>query len=231
MDNFTAIPEHWDNADRWIIRKTILLFIRSCHARMSGRLLDVGCGLMPYRDEVMSSSSVSEYVGLDLERATHDRTTKHPDITWDGKTIPLPDESFDCALATEVFEHVPDLVSLLREIRRVLKPGGKLFFTTPFVWPYHETPNDHQRWTEFGLRHHLAAAGFHTSEIRPIGNWHSSLAQFFGLWVARAPMRPLFRHGLKIPVFLLQKLLMNFDGDSGGGENDMPRTIAGVASR
>ena len=231
MDNFTTIHVDPEHTDRWIIRKTILDFVRSCRSLMSGRLLDVGCGRMPYRAEIIAGSAVSEYVGLDLERAIASHPDNRPDLTWDGRRMPLLDESFDCALATEVFEHVADLPALLGEIHRVLKPGGRLIFTTPFFWPCHETPNDHQRWTEFGVRHHLQAAGFHRNEIRAIGNWHSSLAQFAGLWVARAPMRPLFRRALKIPVFLLQKFLMRYDGDSGGNENDMPRTIAGIASR
>jgi SAM-dependent methyltransferase len=50
---------------------------------------------------------------------------------YDGRTLPFPDESFDLAVLVEVIEHVMDKESLLREIRRVLRPSGRLFLTTP----------------------------------------------------------------------------------------------------
>ena len=59
-----------------------------------------------------------------------------PDLVWDGKNIPLPDRAVESVLATEVFEHCPEPESLMREIHRVLKPQGFLFFTTPFFGPF-----------------------------------------------------------------------------------------------
>lgn len=50
---------------------------------------------------------------------------------YDGRTLPFPDASFDLAILVEVIEHVIDKQSLLREIRRVLRPSGLLFLTTP----------------------------------------------------------------------------------------------------
>jgi SAM-dependent methyltransferase len=144
-------------------------------------------------------------------------------------TIPFPDQSFDSVIATEVFEHVPDIDLLLREIRRIMRPKGVLFFTTPFVWPFHETPHDCQRWTAMGLQKHLKAAGFQDEQITCEGNWHSSLAQMIGLWVARAPMSSRVRRVLRYPAFAVQKILMRFEGNSEPVENSMPRCIFGTA--
>jgi ubiquinone/menaquinone biosynthesis C-methylase UbiE len=46
----------------------------------------------------------------------------------DGQSIPLPDDSFDCALSTWTLCTIPDIASALSEVRRVLKPGGTLHF-------------------------------------------------------------------------------------------------------
>ena len=50
--------------------------------------------------------------------------------------------------------------AMLAEIHRVLRPGGRLFFSMPFLYPIHDAPHDYQRWTRYGLRRSLADAGF-----------------------------------------------------------------------
>jgi len=66
-----------------------------------------------------------------------------------GVTIPVDNASIDCVIATEILEHCsfPDII--IKEICRVLKPQGKLVFTTPFLWPLHEIPDDAFRYTPF----------------------------------------------------------------------------------
>ena len=230
-DNFTSIPVGVNNIDRWIIRSSIIRSLRNSYPRLEGALLDVGCGKMPYRAEILAQTQVSKYTGLDIETAIVYDEGVSPDETWDGVTMPFSDQSFDCVLATEVFEHVPDIQLLLKEIRRVMRPGASLYFTTPFLWPYHEVPHDRQRWTAFGLRLHMEEAGFNSFSVDSHGNWHSSLAQFLGLWAARAPMNRHFRRIIKIPLFMIQKLLMRWDSDSPDNENSMPRMITGTATR
>jgi SAM-dependent methyltransferase len=228
-DNFVNVPVTAANMDRWIVRKSILDFITRQLPHLSGRLLDVGCGRSPYKDFVLRNSAVTSYTGLDIDSAlTYEKGVK-PDATWNGKEIPFANETFECVFLTEVLEHAPDPAALLSEIKRVLKPGGLLCFTTPFVWPYHETPHDSQRWTSFSLTAHLEAARFHSIQLDLIGNWHSSLAQFLGLWAARAPISRFVRAGLRYPLFAIQRLLMRYDGSSEPIENAMPRMLGGTA--
>jgi len=231
IDGFTRIHRNPTNVDRWIIRSSILEALLSRLPSLHGRLLDVGCGRMPYRNVIMEQSNVTEYVGLDITTALpYDVNTK-PDATWDGRTMPFPDNSFDCVIATEVFEHATEISRLLSEIHRVAKPNGLMFFTTPFVWPYHEVPHDAQRWTTFGLARHLQTCGFTGISITSLGNWHSSLAQFLGLWVARSPMPSFLRRTLRTPVFLLQLLLMKYESHDPPEEGHMPRMLSGVAAK
>lgn len=174
--------------DTYCVRKSIVRELTSACQEFSGRLLDAGCGKMPYREYILENSKVSDYVGLDLEGAFEYSSERKPHFRWDGVTMPFEDVSFDCAMATEVLEHVPDPHAFLTEVRRILRPEGVLFMTMPFLWPLHETPHDECRYTPFAVHRLLSIAGFKHIEIRALGGWHASLAQMLGLWVRRAPL-------------------------------------------
>ena len=74
------------------------------------------------------------------------------DIVADICHLPFRDGSVDAVLCLAVLEHVPYPQQVLAEIKRVLRPGGCSYFTTPFMQPYHSSPHDYQRWTLDGLR-------------------------------------------------------------------------------
>jgi Methylase involved in ubiquinone/menaquinone biosynthesis len=74
------------------------------------------------------------------------------DVVADIARLPFCDESVDAVLCIQVLEHVPRPQEVLHEIRRVLKPGGVCYLTTPFLYPYHSSPHDYTRWTLDGLR-------------------------------------------------------------------------------
>ena len=168
--------------DLYIVRKSILSALKKTLLRFSGTLLDVGCGYQPYKTLLLEApSKVKKYIGLDLAGNIYMK----PDLEWDGKTIPLPDSSINCVLATEVFEHCPQPENVLKEISRVLKPGGVLFFTVPFLWNLHNIPNDEYRYTPFSLNRHLENSGFEQIELSALGGWDASLAQMLALWIRR----------------------------------------------
>jgi SAM-dependent methyltransferase len=173
--------------DSYHVRHSIVTALRKVVPLLSGTVLDIGCGQMPYKSLVLGvPSRVDRYVGLDLPSSQYYHYT--PDLTWDGRTIPLSDSSIDCALATEVLEHCPEPSVVLSEVSRVLKPEGLFFATVPFLWPLHDIPFDEFRYTPFSLQRLLAAAGFSQIQITAFGGWDASLAQMMGLWVRRRPM-------------------------------------------
>lgn len=190
---FTDVKLSPDTLQVYCVRKSIFESVKIAAPNFFGTLLDVGCGQMPYKEYILSANkNVSKYIGLDIENsAIHD--TSLADLTWDTKTIPLADNSIDCAMATEVLEHCFEPTETLKEVYRVLKPGGIFFFTVPFLWPLHETPYDAYRYTPFSLKFHLEKADFKNIDINSLGGWHSSMAQMLGLWVTESRLKPIPR--------------------------------------
>src|SRR5207244_1525396 len=93
------------------------------------------------------------------------------DVVASADCLPFEDSSFDCVICTEVLEHCREPSAVLREIHRTLKPGGRLFLTTPFIAPLHEMPNDFYRYTPSALRDLAAQQGLVVTSLRPRGEY------------------------------------------------------------
>lgn len=218
-----------DNLDRWYVRRSILNAITHYRSKFNGAFLDIGCGVMPYRSLLLGSDSrITQYIGLDMPSEIY----HHPNLYWNGNSMPLADATIDSAMATEVLEHCqnPDIV--LREIFRVLRPGGTFFLTVPFLWPFHDTPHDEYRFTSFALERLLISAGFSCVEISALGGWDASLAQLLGLWVRRRPMGKAKRKILSAFILPLIGYLGRRDVDlSEFGEGTMVTGLSGIAQK
>ena len=146
---------------------------------LTGDLLDVGCGKQPYRSYF---NHVTSHQACDFDGARG-----NVDFACPAHEVPLPDESLDSILCTEVLEHVPDPLAVWREFHRLLRPGGRVLLTAPMYWPAHELPYDFQRFPEHGLRYLIKESGFQLKTLVPRGGpW--------GMWgqVTLHVMQPLF---------------------------------------
>lgn len=183
----------------FIIRRGLYKGVAQFSGHMRGKLLDFGCGSKPYK----TLFTVSEYVGTDVEVSGHDHRNEEIDVYYDGKTLPFADGSFDSIFSSEVFEHVFNLSQILDELYRVLKPGGNVLITVPFVWDEHEIPYDFARYTSFGLKHILQEKGFVILQEKKTTSYVSTICQ---MWAAYVYQHIFPRHkGIRIaltPLFI-----------------------------
>ncbi len=171
---------------RWLFALPILLSRIECDGldiplrylavSEKGRLLDVGCGdgsVLKVAQELSWSAE-----GVDFDARAVDAARRKGLSVRLGRLAEqcYPDESFDLVLMSHAIEHVHDPLATLREIRRVLRPGGKLAVTTPNAgswghrhfgpnWRGLEPPRHLQIFTGNGLAALARRAGFAVSEL------------------------------------------------------------------
>ena len=187
-------------------------------AKDGAAVLDVGCGNRPYEGLFKNCS----YIGLDVENSGRSMALKQPDYFYDGKKIPFKSESFDVLLSTQVLEHVANPPALLNEMFRVLKVGGVLIISLPFVFPEHEQPFDYYRFTRFGVVELLEGAGFQVQEIKRDTCTIEAMAVLFNLYLVANLVPKIRGFGFLVsvlicfPIQLLSLVLSKLLPDNGG---------------
>ncbi len=131
MDYFDRIWERVPEGavpERFAARRDFLL----AGVRPGERVLDVGCGEGAFCAALAAAGARPVGVEVAAEPLRRARV-RHPELELRlvGAELPFPAASFDVAWAGEVLEHVADGPGLLDELRRVLRPGGRLLITTP----------------------------------------------------------------------------------------------------
>jgi SAM-dependent methyltransferase len=103
-------------------------------ADVNGRMLDNGCGLGTYLAALAPYSQHRFGLELEHDRAVQAQARATGVVGGVGEQLPFPENTFDLVLSNEVIEHVQDDSLTLREMVRVLKPGGRIVLFCPNRW-------------------------------------------------------------------------------------------------
>ena len=123
-------------------------------------MLDFGCGTGAFLEHLEQFGNVSA-VDSDPSAVAfcHSRGRTEVKLVPPGAPLPFADGAFDLVTSLDVIEHIDDDVAALRELRRVLRPGGRLLVAVPafmFLWgKQDEVSHHHRRYT---ARTHAARA-------------------------------------------------------------------------
>lgn len=148
------------------------------------RMLDVGAGELQYKpfcahlDYVSQDFAQYDGQGDDVGLQTGDWDQSQIDIVSDITNIPEPDASFDAIMCIEVLEHLSDPVGALRELTRLLKPGGTLIVTAPVCSLTHFSPYFYYTgYSRYFYEYWLGELGFEIEDMQWNGNYFEYLAQ------------------------------------------------------
>lgn len=183
----------------FIIKSELHQIIEKLALSFSGVLLDYGAGDMPYRELFRKAD---EYIGADINYWEGRAQFSDIEISNSGK-LPISDCTYDGVLCFEVLEHMRDPRVFLAEATRILRPGGKLLITTPFLYGEHGEPHDYFRFTQFGLRFLLEQYGFSVLLIGKTGIKGAYVLHFVAGQVSRLPNFFLLGKALRFVATIL----------------------------
>ncbi len=131
---------------------------------MTGTALDIGGEPEQVMPDFPRPPIDWKYLNLDARHA--------PDYIGSAEDVPAPDKTFDTVLMLEVLEHVENPEKALDEVFRILKPGGRLIMSMPFMYRHHRNPIDLVRWTHEKLFIEIEQKrGLRIEVFQPRGGW------------------------------------------------------------
>ena len=181
-------------------RRAVDRWLRDHRSLLAGRVLDLGSkktaskglfALQPDRGD--------RWVALDIQAGSK------PDVVGRGERLPFREGAFDAAVCSEVIEHVEVPAILIDELWRVLRAGGHLLLSSPFLFPIHGDPHDYQRLTETRLRQLLG--DFSRIEIAISGYFPSVVGDVLTRTLHGTPRRYVYKYSF-YPVLPLIHLLI-----------------------
>lgn len=156
-----------------LTRSGLYAAFRNLIPQLTGKMMDFGCGLKPYE----AMFTVDDYVGVDYKGDGPTYSHHKVDVFYDGHTLPFEGDHFDSIFSSEVFEHVFNLPEIMKELHRVLKPGGLILVSCPFAFGEHEAPADYARYTSFAIKSLFTSHGFEVVHYEKTGSFIEAIVQ------------------------------------------------------
>lgn len=188
----------WGKNDLSILRILEYEILSNC--QMSGTILDIGGGeKVGYFGNIFEQWTTSQRKYI-YESINIDPNVRPTYLINSGDSIPASNNTYDIVFALNTFEHIYAINELLSEVFRVMRPGGKLIFTVPFIFRVHGCPDDYFRGTPSFWQSILTNRKFSAIQIEAI-NWGPFST---GLFVSGVP-GPLkrFRRNLALILDIL----------------------------
>lgn len=155
------------NGTNWVVVRDLLPLLQAEADLATGVVADVGCGTSPYRSLF---SKARKYLRTD-------QSSDDPEvIVADAMNLPFAPASIDTLLVFQVIGDLPDIVAALRELARVLAPGGRILIYESVAFPEHDLPHDFWRVMPQGLAWAADAAGLEVKTLVPLGGLFARLA-------------------------------------------------------
>jgi SAM-dependent methyltransferase len=190
----TEGPQQFGNAE------ANLRFLEAARALIPGAdMLEIGTGTGVMLHALLERGMCAR--GVEINPALIAESRKWfgelPVLPVSGVELPFPDASFDLVVSFDVFEHIRDSDAHLREVSRVVKPGGRYLMQTPSKWP--NTVFETIRWRS-ATRWRADHCALHTpGQLRRRLEAHGFAVRFFDVPVVNAFFREKVRRHLGWP--------------------------------
>ncbi|MEO8590671.1 MAG: class I SAM-dependent methyltransferase [Flavobacteriales bacterium] len=142
------------------------VYVPLIQEHITGHVLDCGCGPVPYHMLYAPRTTASTCIDWSQNPDVLNLLDQVVDING---PLPFPDNSFDSVLCSDVIAHIKRPWELIKELTRVLKPGGRLVITTPFIYWMAEYPHEYYHPTRFALEDISSSVGLEVIHMESYG--------------------------------------------------------------
>jgi SAM-dependent methyltransferase len=154
-------------------------------------VLDAGAGDAPYKELFKHT-----------KYETADKFSESSTYVCDLISIPVEDERFDFIVFNQVLEHLPEPKQVLKELARILKPGGKMICTVPLFYEEHLSPYDFYRYTQFAHNYLFKEAGLNIERLEWLEGYFGTVAYQLKTASKYLPVNPNKLGGMLVGVIL-----------------------------
>jgi len=173
----------------WVNVRPMVRTFRALGHLFQGRVVDLGAGASPYYDLIAPMAKL--YIAIDYPSAMPGKDRRKIErAAGILEAVPLATESVDTVFCTQVLCQVPHPEAALREIARIMRPGGYAIISVPHVSPLHSEPYDLYRFTPDGLSRLANAAGLQTHSIHTQGRLFAAFALCLAMNLVLSPLVP-----------------------------------------